>query len=904
MKQLRITGVQGLTFGRHDGRTIDGFDAPFVVVHGLNESGKSTLAEFLVWTIGGPWRTFAQNTDAFRRSPDGVVFGRFLGVLDDDVIDLDSRFELKKAGTPKDLRKGVIGLHEVDPTKFADRLGSLTAADYKTIYRLYGADLGDLGSADAFSDLFSRFALGTATGGTSPRQSLDVLRRDLLAAKRDLSGLNTRRKEAERQIKEASAVPDRVAKLEEDERALAADIQESGTLEGERAVRKALFERVKAGHAHLESLQRERATLDALPVFPAAWEAAADNFASIAAIAGGLAGAARAADAADGAAVVAVATCGLERTSLAGQTLSGPERLALTNAVSSVVSAGDEVAASAADLDDAMKQLNEATAAVDDLCRALGIDNEQLSELDSVGGSLDTVDGRIQRWIEDSNKAIDARAELEAERARRANLGVTTPAQASRPALDPRLVAVGVVVVAALGIVHWAAAIVAGLVLAGVLFLGRKDTVAPAPATDNGRLAELEGKVRGADQSAAEHRALIKKSLGGLDFIVTDPDTAHGRIVGLKHLVALRLRAAAASSLVNEARKRAEAAPTALLAAESAAASLLAPRGIPMTVVNGAFDSWLLDYEEAVKSVEASRIARDKVDGLRAQFDEMIVGIRSEFAGMTPEAIVTRLSDVRDQVGTRRKAVAKVHEEQLKVTGANMDAAEVHEVLAEYPTLAELAVQIDLLDDEIAHQRARRDDLISRRTDLVRELDDLRATEVLAGLALTRGQIDEDLVEAEAKVSALELAYDVLGDVIDTYERDNQDPVVATASGLIAGVAPEWGSIIMSRNEKGEPVIERHGPEGRLGEHVISDGGRALLYLGIRLAFAAKDAERRNVSLPIICDDPLVHFDDDRQLAAVQLLSRLSSDHQVVLFTCEERTRDYAASLGAKVIAI
>ena len=904
MKRLRITGVQDLTFGRHDGRTIDGFDAPFVVVHGLNESGKSTLAEFLVWTIGGPWRTFAQNTDAFRRSPDGVVFGRFLGVLDDDVIDLDSRFELKKAGTPKDQRKGFIGLHEVDPTKVADRLGSLTAADYKTIYRLYGADLGDIGSADAFSDLFSRFALGTATGGTSPRQSLDVLRRDLTSAKREASGLISRRRDVDKQIKEASEIPDRVTKLEEEERALAADIQASGTLEGELAGRKALFERVKSGHAHLESLHRERAALDALPVFPAAWETAADNFASIDSIASELAGAVRAADAADEAAVAAVATCGLERNSLVGQTLTGPERLALTTAVSSVVSAGSEVAASADNLNGITKQLDEATAAVDDLRRTLGIDNEQLSVLDSVGGSLDTIDGRIQRWIEDNNKVIDARAELESERARRANLGAATPAATARPALDPRIVAVGVVVVAALGIAHWAAAAFAGLVLAGVLFLGRKDSVAPAPSTDDGRLAELEGKVRGAEQSAAEHRALIKKSLGGLDFIVTDPDTSPARITGLKTLVTLRLQAAAASSRVDEARKRAEAAPTALRAAESAASSLLAPRGIPMAVANGAFDAWLLDYEEAVKAVETSRLARDKVDVLRTKFDGLIVGIRSEFAGMTPEAIVARLSDVRDQVGTRRNAEAKVREEQHKVTGANMDAAEVHEVLAEYPTVAELSVQINLIDDEIRHQRTGRDELISRRTDLARDLDDLRATEVLAGLALTRGQIEEDLVEAEAKVKALELAYEILGEVIDTYERDNQDPVVATASGLIAEVVPDWGSIIMSRNEKGEPVIERHGRDGRFGEHVISDGGRALLYLGIRLAFAAKDAERRNVSLPIICDDPLVHFDDDRQLAAVQLLSRVSSDHQVVLFTCEERTRDYAASLGAKVIAI
>ena len=114
-------------------------------------------------------------------------------------------------------------------------------------------------------------------------------------------------------------------------------------------------------------------------------------------------------------------------------------------------------------------------------------------------------------------------------------------------------------------------------------------------------------------------------------------------------------------------------------------------------------------------------------------------------------------------------------------------------------------------------------------------------------------------------------------------------------------IVPGWGTVIKTRDD-GKLVIQRVGPDGRVGDHAISDGGRALLYLAIRLAFAQQDASRRQIALPIICDDPLVHFDDDRQQAAVQLLKRVSAQHQVVLFTCEGDTRDHAASLGARVI--
>jgi uncharacterized protein YhaN len=76
------------------------------------------------------------------------------------------------------------------------------------------------------------------------------------------------------------------------------------------------------------------------------------------------------------------------------------------------------------------------------------------------------------------------------------------------------------------------------------------------------------------------------------------------------------------------------------------------------------------------------------------------------------------------------------------------------------------------------------------------------------------------------------------------------------------------------------------------------------MYLALRIAFAQKDAERRGIALPLICDDPLVHFDDERSESAIKLLAEVSKVHQVLLFTCERRTRDIAESLGARVLEI
>ncbi|MFN5604190.1 MAG: AAA family ATPase, partial [Actinomycetes bacterium] len=90
MKRLTISEVRDLSFGRHTGRIFEGLDHDFVVVHGPNESGKSTLAEFLTWAIGGPWRAFANNTEAFRGNGDGKLGGRLLGTLGAEPIDLQA----------------------------------------------------------------------------------------------------------------------------------------------------------------------------------------------------------------------------------------------------------------------------------------------------------------------------------------------------------------------------------------------------------------------------------------------------------------------------------------------------------------------------------------------------------------------------------------------------------------------------------------------------------------------------------------------------------------------------------------------------------------------------------------------------------------------------------------------
>ena len=61
-----------------------------------------------------------------------------------------------------------------------------------------------------------------------------------------------------------------------------------------------------------------------------------------------------------------------------------------------------------------------------------------------------------------------------------------------------------------------------------------------------------------------------------------------------------------------------------------------------------------------------------------------------------------------------------------------------------------------------------------------------------------------------------------------------------------------------------------------------SDGTVDQLYLALRLAVA----EELTPEAPLILDDALVRFDDERLQAALTVLKTVSQERQVLLFTC------------------
>jgi uncharacterized protein YhaN len=907
MKRLKISEVHDLQFGRHTGRSFDGLGADFVVVHGPNESGKSTLAEFLTWAIGGPWRTFANNTEAFRGTGDGKLGGRLLGTLGADPVDLQARFELLKAGPPRDKRTGHVGATQVDGASFQKFMGDISPADFELMYRCYGATLGDIGSGGSFENLFAQFAMGSTAGVRNPRQALDGLRRSADAANKFANGLMKEIREIDKRITSAKANPDTVAKLLAEREGITRHI---ASLDDELAGverRRLLLARVIDGSDYRVSLDRARSALSDQPAVSPEWATLVDNHVEIADLVARIVSGSRAVDDAAAELVAAAAATGMEVERFEGATFSAPERLAITDATSALMTARGDLTTARVELAECTGQRNDAEAAVSKMVREVGLDEAELARLEVIETQLPDLVNRAGRWLEDTNKVIEAEAQLvgESERVKVAE-GAPAP-EATTRSLDPKLVALAVLVVAGASIVHWGAAIAVAVGVASFFLIGRSSRPAgqasgPNLVADTTNLANLQSRVAEHRRSAESHRQLLDEGLGSLARVVTTVDLAQRQLQQLGALASqIRAMHALAERAASQTGRVADL-ELAVTDAEREVSELLEPRGISLSMVNGEFATWLTKYEAAVGASASLAAARSALAKLHERLSELSAPVASEVSGLTPQAIAARVDEAKETASKRRAAEDAVRQAEAQVRGADLDSPEALAILGEFPDLADLQVQREISESRATAIRTERDESNARLGEIRGEVERLEATEVLPGLLLEKGDLDDRYGEAVDRHQTLARAYEVLAAAVDEHERLNQDPVVARASDLVAEIVPDWGTIIKSRDDDGKLLIQRLRAEGRVGDHAISDGGRALLYLAVRLAFAQQDASRRGVTLPIICDDPLIHFDDTRQEAAIRLLRKVSDSHQIILFTCESATRDHAASLGASVV--
>jgi uncharacterized protein YhaN len=154
--------------------------------------------------------------------------------------------------------------------------------------------------------------------------------------------------------------------------------------------------------------------------------------------------------------------------------------------------------------------------------------------------------------------------------------------------------------------------------------------------------------------------------------------------------------------------------------------------------------------------------------------------------------------------------------------------------------------------------------------------------------------LTKELEKVQRRIHALEQTNDALEQALTTLTAARQELQRRFAPRITHRAQELFGKLTGDRYDRYVLAEDLSVQAGARGEDVLhsqqwrSDGTVDQLYLALRLAVAGElipDA-------PLVLDDALVRFDDERLKAALQILSREAQDKQVILFTCQSREKD------------
>ncbi|MDD3119615.1 MAG: hypothetical protein PHQ27_10575, partial [Victivallales bacterium] len=269
--------------------------------------------------------------------------------------------------------------------------------------------------------------------------------------------------------------------------------------------------------------------------------------------------------------------------------------------------------------------------------------------------------------------------------------------------------------------------------------------------------------------------------------------------------------------------------------------------------------------------------------------------------GVADEAELRRQYDlVQERAELRRKneLLRERLQQQLGV-GADLEAL-----------IAELASADPVtMDEDISRQeeelKRRQEGLAQQREQIGQLKNELQNIAVQDEESRLRG--DEEVLKQRIYDLAVGWAVDrtalrLVERAVARYEHDRQPGVIRAAADIFRRItAGRYETLYKPLEDNELYVRDRSGRSLRVGE--LSRGSREELYLAMRLGLIA-EYEQRSEPMPLLLDDIMVNFDDDRAGRALAAVAEFSATRQTIILTCHRHLRDLALAAGARQVNV
>ena len=195
------------------------------------------------------------------------------------------------------------------------------------------------------------------------------------------------------------------------------------------------------------------------------------------------------------------------------------------------------------------------------------------------------------------------------------------------------------------------------------------------------------------------------------------------------------------------------------------------------------------------------------------------------------------------------------------------------------------------------------EEITAKKTDATAILTEIKAAEkVMENPETLKKQIADLTAKTENQaryVADLELAMAVLTESFSEVRRSYGSVLDNKTGEIFSGITGgKYNGINVSKSF--DISVQKTDIFGSFDSAYLSSGTVDQAYLSLRLALSELITDE-NGTLPIMLDDSLAQFDDNRQKIALEYLKKYSDKNQIIMFTCHKYISDTAKNLGATI---
>lgn len=312
-------------------------------------------------------------------------------------------------------------------------------------------------------------------------------------------------------------------------------------------------------------------------------------------------------------------------------------------------------------------------------------------------------------------------------------------------------------------------------------------------------------------------------------------------------------------------------------------------------------ESMSADVDALVRQLNDARQLQTQRELLEAELEraqrnfdaaeQTVIDLDARLQTLVETAGVDRVDEIPlaiERSAERRRLEQRIAEEKSRLhqqaRGLPLDRFMADAVAARDTLEARLAAllnRVEPLDEEIKQQA-----VIAAAAR--KQLEDWRragaaAADAQQEMASLAARLGDQLRE----YAALHLAQQVLKQAIERFRQRRQNSMLSRAEHFFRLLTDgAFGGLEVDEDEDGQTVLlaMRAQPAERVLVAGLSDGTRDQLFLALRLAGIEQHLTNR-APMPLVVDDILVNFDEQRVRATLACLTELSRQTQVLLFT-------------------